>query len=327
MLQQTQVATVIPYYEAFIASFPSVEKLAAAPLDDVLVRWSGLGYYRRARQLHEAAKRVVERGGMPRTAHELEDLPGVGSYTAAAIASIAFGEVVPVLDGNVERVTTRLGAITEDPRKAPVRRQLIETARTLLDPERPGDSNQALMELGATVCRPQRPACLLCPLRPGCKAAVGDPERYPRPRPGREIEHLRLIVALVEHKGRVLCFRRSKDSPLLAGMWELPNVPGAGTLEAAALTLGEVYGGVFHLEPAVGRVRHTVTYRSIELHVHPASFKAGSTLAEGPEAAWVAPDARDRYAFSSVVGKILERFGSEGFKSAARARSRSRPKR
>lgn len=327
MLQQTQVATVIPYYEAFIARFPSVEALAAAEVDDVLACWSGLGYYRRARQLHQAAQRVAERGRMPESSHELEALPGIGPYTAAAIASIALGEVVPVLDGNVERVLARLGAIADDTRKAPVRRRLLEMAQGLLDPERPGDSNQALMELGATVCRPQRPDCPACPLRSCCRAAKGDPELYPRPRPRREIEHLRLIVALVERKGRVLCFRRPKDSSLLAGLWELPNVVEGKTIEASASALGRIYGGAFDLEPAVGRVRHTVTYRNLELHVHPAAFRAGDTVAEGPEAAWVAPETSERYAFSSAVGKILERYGGDGFRSERRATSPSRQRR
>ncbi|NJL26362.1 MAG: A/G-specific adenine glycosylase [Thermoanaerobaculia bacterium] len=329
MLQQTQVATVIPYYETFVARFPTVEALAAAAVDEVLTYWSGLGYYRRARQLHQAARQVVERGGaMPASSRELEGLPGIGSYTAAAIASIAFDEVVPVLDGNVERVLARLGAIAEDTKKAGVRRQLIATARQLLDRKRPGDSNQALMELGATVCRPQRPDCPACPLRRSCQGAKGDPELYPRPRPRREVERHHLTVALVVRGGKVLCFRRPQDSVLLAGLWELPNVVRGETLETSASRLGTLYGGTFELGAELGQVRHTVTYRSLEMHVHRAVFRAGTTVAEGPpEAAWISAETRGQYAFSSSVGKILEKFAAAELSPGRRARNPSRRRR
>ena len=178
MLQQTQVQTVIPYFEAFLAKYPDVESLAATSLDEVLASWSGLGYYRRARQMHRAAGEIVALGGFPTSAAGLRELPGIGEYTAAAIASIAFGEVVPVLDGNVERVLSRCLAQAEDPKRSRPRRRLRQAAAELLDPRRPGDGNQALMELGATVCRPTSPNCPVCPLAPDCRAhAEGDPER------------------------------------------------------------------------------------------------------------------------------------------------------
>lgn len=157
MLQQTRVETAIPYFERFLIRFPDPAALAAAPIEEVLAQWSGLGYYRRARQLHGAAREVVERGGLPRSSAELERLPGIGPYTAAAIASIAFGEPVPVLDGNVVRVAARLSAEPEDPSRAAARGRLLAVAATLLEISRPGDSNQALMELGATVCLPKSP--------------------------------------------------------------------------------------------------------------------------------------------------------------------------
>ena len=153
MLQQTRVQTVIPYYESFMTRFPTVEDLAAAPLEEVLALWSGLGYYRRARLMHEAAKRLAATG-FPARSSALEKLPGIGPYTAAAVASMAFGEAVPVLDGNVERVLCRRLALDRDPRRSAGRRLLLAATARLLDSKRPGDSNQALMDLGATICRP-----------------------------------------------------------------------------------------------------------------------------------------------------------------------------
>jgi A/G-specific adenine glycosylase len=237
MLQQTRVEAVLPYYERFLARFPSVHELASAPVDDVLALWSGLGYYRRARQLHAAARRIAEAGEFPRTLDRLLELPGIGAYTAAAVASIAFGVAAPVLDGNVERVMARRLALAEDPRRGASRARLLAAAATLLDPSRPGDSNQALMELGATLCLPRQPRCLLCPLRPGCgAAAAGRPELYPPPRRRRPTEIRLLLVAVVasrENPDRVLLFRRSErlaqaapgtqpPPGLPAGAWELP---------------------------------------------------------------------------------------------------------
>ncbi len=310
MLQQTQVKTVIPYFEEFLGRFPDVEALAAANLDEVLARWSGLGYYRRARQLHAAARQIVESGEFPATSSELQTLPGIGPYTAAAVASMAFGESIPVLDGNVERVLSRRLGLDEDPKKAAARKRLLEAGGRLLDASRPGDSNQALMDLGATICRPKRPDCRSCPLARGCQArATGDPERFPPPRRRRKIEHLELAVALVRQRPRILLFRRPEDSGLLAGLWELPNVPRRGSLNLMERALGRSYGGRWKLEAASGRVRHSITHRALVLHVHPARFLAGDAVGEGPEAAWVAAGEMADYPLSSSVEKILERLG------------------
>jgi A/G-specific adenine glycosylase len=306
MLQQTQVRTVIPYYERFLERFPTVGALAAAETEEVLALWSGLGYYRRARQLHRAAGEVVRRGGFPETALELRELPGVGPYTAAAVASIAFGEPVPVLDGNVERLLCRRLAVAEDPKRSAVRRRLSAAAAELLDPERPGDGNQALMEVGATVCRPVAPDCPDCPLRAGCRARIeGDPERYPAPRRRRRVERVELAVAVAREGGRVLLFRRPEGSDVLAGLWELPNVPRGRTLAATAAALGERYGGRWRLRRRRGRVRHGITYRAITLHLHPAEVDAGDAVAEGPEAAWVGDHERGDFPVSSMVEKVL----------------------
>lgn len=317
MLQQTRVDVVIPYYEAFLERFPTVEALAEGPLEEVLARWSGLGYYRRARQLHAAAVKVVERGGIPQTAKELRDLPGIGPYTSAAIASIAFGEVEPVLDGNVERVLCRHLALAEDPKKAFIRRRLLVVAESFLDRSRPGDSNQALMELGATVCRPQRPKCSECPLVEDCEGALQDPERFPVPRQRRETERVDFVVAVVREGDRVLLFRRGEDQELMPGLWELPNIPRKRGRKAMESALQERYGCHWHLEPASHQVRHSITFRALTLHVHPAHIEFGGDgefgdeVAQEPKAAWMTEEDRERYGMSSMVEKVLAKFNRE----------------
>ncbi len=212
MLQQTRVAAVVPYYERFLRRFPDVVTLARARLDTVLAFWSGLGYYRRARSLHEAA-RIVRRDGWPRSAAEWRRLPGVGAYTAAAVASIAHGEPVAAVDGNVTRVLSRLHALGGP---GPV----AELAEAWLSRRAPGSSNQAFMELGAMVCTPRAPDCPRCPLRDAC-AGRAAPERYPVRRPrARPVKEHR-AVALACRDGKVFLTRHN-GSGLLAGMWDLP---------------------------------------------------------------------------------------------------------
>ncbi|MEO1366860.1 MAG: A/G-specific adenine glycosylase, partial [Acidobacteriota bacterium] len=314
MLQQTQVAKVEPFFERFMERFPTVESLAEAPIDDVLALWSGLGYYRRARFLHRAAQVLVDGGrSMPETAAELLELPGIGAYTAAAVASIAFGEKVPVMDGNVERVICRLLALAENPKRTTVRRRLVAEAADLLSDESPGDSNQALMELGATVCRPRSPRCLLCPLSRACEGRH-DPESYPLPKKRRVSEEVTVHVALVQRREGTLFFRRAEDSELMAGLWELPNIETASTGDRASLgaELGRRYGGTWQLEDAVARVSHGITYRSITAVIYPARVEAAGGVGSGPEAAWIAPDARGDYAMSSLVGKVFEAVSATG---------------
>ncbi|MHC4548029.1 MAG: A/G-specific adenine glycosylase [Planctomycetota bacterium] len=214
MLQQTRVAAVVPFYERFLRRFPEVLALARARLDTVLALWSGLGYYRRARHLHAAAK-ILSREGFPRTAAAWRRLPGVGPYTAAAVASIAFGEPVAVVDGNVERVLCRLHALTDrDPRRLRAR------AQAWLAPRAPGDHNQAVMELGATVCTPRSPACPRCPLRGSCRGRAA-PARYPGPKRRARPVTERRAVAFVRRNGKVFLRRRAGPG-LLSGLWDLP---------------------------------------------------------------------------------------------------------
>jgi A/G-specific adenine glycosylase len=224
MLQQTQVKTVIPYYEKFIKRFPTVKALANAPLESVLELWSGLGYYRRARHLHAAAKIVQGRHGgvFPGTFQEARALPGLGRYSAGAILSIAFGADLPVVDGNVMRVLSRLIALKIDPRSPAGQKKMWALAERLLPPGRAGDFNQALMELGARICSPGVPACAHCPLARDCSAlAEGQPERYPvKGSRAASIERFQVCV-LIEKKGKILILRDS-SSQWYQNLWHLP---------------------------------------------------------------------------------------------------------
>ena len=230
MLQQTRVAVVIDRYTAFLDRFPTVEVLAAAPEQDVLALWSGLGYYRRARMLHKAAQFVVNEcaGALPATAAELRLLPGVGAYTAAAIASIAHNERVAVVDGNVERVLCRLEGWAADESTAATafRRRVEAAADELVDPARPGDFNQAMMELGATLCLPRSPQCAACPVAAGC-ITRGEHKTQPRP----PMVNRQIGCALVLRNGRrhgnadareVLLEQRADSNSVMPGLWQLP---------------------------------------------------------------------------------------------------------
>ncbi len=218
MLQQTQVATVIPYFERWLRRFPTLEALAAAPLDDVLKLWEGLGYYARARNLHAAAQIVLRDygGQLPRTVEGLMALPGIGRYTAGAIASLAFGARAPALDGNARRVLSRVFGLSR-----PTAAELWALAESLLPRGRAGAFNEALMELGATICAPRAPQCAACPLRAMCQArADGAPEAYPaRPTRQKTPHHEVLTVVLVDGAGRALLGQRPRDG-LLGGLWE-----------------------------------------------------------------------------------------------------------
>lgn len=328
MLQQTRVETALPFYNRFLERFPTVEDLARAEVEEVLALWSGLGYYRRARQLHAAARKIAAAGEFPSTVAGLLTLPGVGAYTAAAVASIAFGVAAPVMDGNVERVLSRYLALADDPKGGSGRRKLLAAAEDLLDSQRPGDSNQALMELGATLCSPRRPKCLLCPLRSGCRAAgKGTQEDYPSARAKRASERHRLLVAVVESGDGVLLFRRPDDSTLLAGTWELPwvtleqdGVPLEGSPEGA---LAARYGGRWTLEGRAARVRHGITYRDLDVEIHRAVLAWGGEVRGGMAAGWFDEAGRAGLPLSSLVGKVLGALTGSGA-PAMRSRSRRR---
>jgi len=312
MLQQTRVETALPYFERFLARFATIEALAEASEEEVLVHWAGLGYYRRARQLHQTAKKIVERGNFPQTVDGWLKLPGIGPYTAAAVASIAFGLAVPVLDGNVLRVQSRRLGIRE-PRSPTQRRRIDQASRELLVDGRAGDSNQALMELGATVCTPADPACGECPLSEGCSAkASGDPEHFPAPRRRRATERHDLVSVLVrDGEGRILLFRRSVEEELLPGSWELPWVESephsSADLPAA---LAARYGGHWRLGARLGFARHQITHRALRVEMRIGEFTGSGEIGEGIEGRWVEPAQVTTLARSSLVDKLLRGVGA-----------------
>ncbi|HET8888892.1 MAG TPA: A/G-specific adenine glycosylase [Candidatus Angelobacter sp.] len=283
MLQQTRVTVVEDRYRKFVAQFPSVERLARAREDTVLAAWSGLGYYRRARALHQAAKEIASWGAFPATAAELKELPGIGRYTAAAVASIAFGEPVAVVDGNVkrvlERVTHRQAAIGQMAEE-----DYWHTAAKLLDKRRPGDFNQAMMELGALVCLPAQPLCHACPVAGLC-GSRGPIERAERPQRRKAV----LLYGLARRNGSVLLRQRDRESSLMPGMWELPEIGPVNGNETPLLTL-----------------RHSITTTDYSVLVFPtrsASTKAGR---------WVPVHSAERLPLTGLTRKILRKLSAHG---------------
>lgn len=270
MLQQTRVAVVQERYKEFIGQFPTAEELARARQQTVLAAWSGLGYYRRARALHKAAKIVSAIGGFPRSASALMELPGVGRYTAAAVASIAYNEPAPVVDGNVKRVLTRLigREIGEQ--------QYWQLAGELLDPQHPGNFNQAMMELGALVCLPAKPACANCPVAGFCSLRGPGPRRKQVP---RRKAVLRYLVA--QRNGRVLLRRRPRNASLMAGMWELPEC-----------------GSRLNGKKPLLKLRHSITTTDYTVLVFAGKKAAG-------QGCWIALHRLQQIALTGLAKKIL----------------------
>lgn len=313
MLQQTRVDQAAPYFERFMARFPTVADLAQASLNDVLHAWEGLGYYTRARNLHRAAQRVVEAHGgrLPATYDGLRALPGIGPYTAAAVASIAFGLPHAVLDGNVVRVLARVLAVEDPAAAAATRRRLQETADALLPPERPADFNQALMELGATVCTPAAPRCPSCPLAGVCEARrQGRPEAFPVVPRKAPIPHHDVAIGLVfDAEGRLLIQQRPPEG-LLGGLWEFPGgkrEPGE-SLEAACLReLREELGISVEVVAPFLQLDHAYTHFKITLHAFLCRIRAGRPHSDRSlPLAWVAPDDLHRYAFPRANRRVIE---------------------
>ncbi len=273
MLQQTRVETVVDYWERFLRRFPSVEALAAAGEDEVLSAWSGLGYYRRARALHAAAREVVGRygGALPSEPQQLAELPGFGPYTVGAVASIAFGRPEPAIDGNVSRVLCRLRGIETPLGRAVTRRALRAAAEALLQGcPQPGELNQALMELGATCCTPRRPDCPRCPLREGCVGrASGDPERLPLALPRRRPTEERWValLAFTQTDGGPAVWLERSEGSRFGGLWGPPMRPLASARQgsAAARALAEQLGARRPRVTALEPLRHVLTHRTLLL--------------------------------------------------------------
>jgi len=312
MLQQTQVDTVLPYYARFLEAYPTVETLAAADLDQVLVLWEGLGYYSRARNLHRAARVLMEQydGQLPESYEALLEIPGIGEYTAGAVGSIAFGLRVPAIDGNVVRVLCRLFDYAGDPRRAAGKRTVRAWAEALLPKEAVGEHNQALMELGATVCSPRAPLCGECPLSELCLALERDTvlER-PMPRPRRTVPLKTWAVALCERQGRILIVRRI-PSGLLGGLWELPGCEvsddAVAYAEPLAASLQTALGVRLSQATEVAQVRHAYTHFRIAVHVLRVELEGEPTVSHPWDRQhWLVADEMSRYAFTGVTNKIL----------------------
>jgi A/G-specific adenine glycosylase len=317
MLQQTTVAAVLPYWQRFMRRFPTVQALAAAPLEDVLHAWAGLGYYSRARNLHAAARRIMERhdAHFPSGLADILALPGVGRYTAGAIASIALGQDAPVVDANVARVLSRLELIGGDPKTGPAQRALWRAAEDLLPPGRAREWNLALFDLGATVCLPVNPQCLICPVRPGCAAfRAGRQNEFPqRTRPAPMTPQTDVAAVLRDDEGRVLMVRRP-DKGVWAGMWELPRAtlaeeeaPEAGVRRAVRDLLG--------VDATVGdlaaMLKHTVMRRAITLRAYRAA--AAQPIFETESRRWISAEEAANLPVSSPQRRLLNvLFASEG---------------
>jgi len=309
MLQQTTVNAVKPYYEKWMGLFPDIRALAAASLPKVLKAWQGLGYYQRARHLREAARILVaERGGcLPDDPAALRALPGFGPYTAAAVSSIAFGRPEPLIEANVRRVLMRVFGI-EGRAEASRDKALLKHLAAFYPARRPGDFNQALMELGALVCRPKTPLCLLCPVRTGCAAfASGRQEVIPAPK-ARTYRRIEAVVGVIERDGRVLIQRRPADG-LLGGLWEFPGGKvrlGESRRAALGRELHEELGvGTVQVRPLM-TVDHSYTQFRVTLYAFDCALK-GEPEADPRRRRWVRLARLRRYPFPSGSAKIVER--------------------
>jgi A/G-specific adenine glycosylase len=318
MLQQTRVETVIPYYERFLERFPTVDALADADADELMKSWAGLGYYSRARNLRAAARQVVrDHGGrVPADLEALRALPGVGRYTAGALASIAFDRPAAVVDGNVARVLARLLDLDLDVGSPAGQRRLWEEAEALARGPAPGDLNQALMELGALVCTPRAPRCADCPVRSHCRGlAAGRAEALPVKARKAEPKQVAAVAALLARGPRVLAVRRPPRG-LLGGLWELPGgelaageSPGAGLARALRERVGLAPRGARRL----GEVTHGFTHRTLRLHVFRAAAPAGRVRRRDADAhRWLSLAALERLPLSALAQKALALAAQEG---------------
>jgi len=319
MLQQTQVATVIPYYRRFLRAFPTVERLAKAPLEKVLQIWAGMGYYRRARNLHRATQLIVERfrGRLPDDYRLTRSLPGVGDYTARAVLSIAYHQPYAALDGNIARVVARLRALEGGYDQVSFRRRVERELTPLLSRRKPGSTNQALMELGQTVCLPRAPRCPICPLRKWCMAyARKIPEAYPTRRPRRATELQHLAVGVVRSSGRIGLVH-GLDQGLLADLWNFPSAFGRSRAQAKRRLRAKLAACArrpIALTGPLGHLRHRITHRAIRVYLYLVRARV-KPQADGFR--WFRASEFDQAATSKLAWKIAAQLPPPGVRAGA----------
>jgi len=314
MLQQTRVETVIPYFQRWMQRFPSVFELAAAPQQEILNHWEGLGYYARARNLHQAAQIIVteHNGEIPPTAQALRQLPGIGRYTAAAIASIAFGADEAALDGNIRRVLARVFDVTEPARSTAGERILWQLAEEQLPPGAAGAYNQALMDLGATICTPSTPDCSNCPVADLCQAyALGIQEQRPVTKPKASIPHYTVTAAVIQHNRKIFVAQRPSKG-LLGNMWEFPGgkiKPGESLRDCLKREICEELGAEITVGKPFGIYDHAYTHFKITLHAFECQFVDGETpiAHEHNDIRWVKMADLDDYPMGKIDRQIAQK--------------------
>jgi A/G-specific adenine glycosylase len=313
MLQQTQVETVVPYYQRFMKRLPTVQILARARLDTVLKLWEGLGYYSRARNMHRAAQMVCRdfKGVFPRDVEGLKRLPGIGQYSAGAIASIAYNQPEALVDGNVARVLCRVYRLHVDPKSHVGQEQLWGLARGLLAPRSAGAFNQGLMELGALVCRPEVPSCQFCPLRNQCQAYLhGEQEILPLRKPGKKTPLYHIAVGVIFNRGQVLIDRRPPKG-LLGGLWEFPGgkrEKGESLKETVVREVQEELGIKVSVLRKFMVIDHAYSHFRIRLNVFLCDYQSGTVQCRSCTAfRWVSPQQLRRYAFPTANKRIIDR--------------------
>ncbi len=312
MLQQTQVTTVWPYYKNWMRDYPSISDLAAAKQDQVLKNWEGLGYYSRARNLHRGAQFVIDEfdGDLPRTIAELLQIPGIGPYTSAAIASLAFGEAVPVLDGNVLRVFSRLTRHKSDITLSKTKRDISDMLARLMTYENPGAFNQGLMDLGRSICTPRNPNCSNCPINEICDSRrVGDMEAYPVKPKSRPIPHYNIVIGLIR-RGQKLLIQKRPESGLLGGLWEFPGgkiETGESREEAVLREIEEETGLVVDLGEEIGTINHAYTHFKITLTAWFCDWVDGEAqMHASSDSKWIHFSEINQHAFPKANLKILK---------------------
>lgn len=307
MCQQTRIDTAIPYYHRFLERWPTVDALAGAPVDEVLKEWAGLGYYSRARNLHKAAQRISENGQFPDTLKAIQELPGVGRYTAAAVASMAFGRDEALVDGNVERVLSRYFGLTADVRSTEGKKAIWSKAEEILMEGQAGDWNQALMEWGALVCLPKNPRCEICPVRRGCFAQrEGAQARLPVIGKKTKAKSVHSACGVLI-RGRSVFLRQRPDEGLLAGLWECPSTPFSSEVADASALRSFWQKSVAPLGPEpleeLGAVKHVFSHRKLTMRI----FRVPDSGGEPKGGRWVSLTAPgEEVALSRLTRKVME---------------------